>query len=104
MTITLEDGSLLGCRQSSFTDGVVAEDGDERKQDIDKLLQQGTGSSSQDFGAEARMSRRRSVAVTGARVDRSKDVGGKTGGGKLAVSFRTPSTLVVHTVCIASGI
>src|SRR6218665_3017435 len=64
----------------------------------------GRGSSSQDFGAEARMSRRRSVAVTGARVDRSKDVGGKTGLGELAVSFRTSSTLVVntlaHNVCI----
>src|SRR6218665_2232255 len=36
-----QDGSLLGRRQSSFTDGVVAEDGDERKKEIDKLLQQG---------------------------------------------------------------
>src|SRR6218665_3935453 len=35
-----QDGSLLGRRQSSFTDGAVAEDGDEREQDIDKLLQQ----------------------------------------------------------------
>src|SRR6218665_64160 len=30
----------------------------------------GRGSSTQDFGAEARMSRRRSVAVTGAKVGR----------------------------------
>src|SRR6218665_539884 len=44
----------------------------------------GRGSSSQDFGAEARMSRHRSVAVTVARVDKSKDVGEKTGGGELA--------------------
>src|SRR6218665_3237953 len=36
-----QDGSLLGRRQSSFADGVVAEDGEDREQDIDKLLQQG---------------------------------------------------------------
>ena len=36
-----QDGSLLGRMQSSFTDGVVAEDSYEREEDIDKLLQQG---------------------------------------------------------------
>src|SRR6218665_822787 len=93
-----QDGSLLGRRQSSLTDGVVADDGEEWEKDIDKLLQQGCRKRVKLAGFRSRGENepRRLVAVTGARVDKPKDVGGKTGGGELAVSFRTSSTLVVN--------